>query len=84
LIFRSDFQKNYRFIIFYYIIDDYKQESNKGDASAMKLLLYKDMLLSNLALLFAWGLLNGYLTLALLYTPQSSAYHVQAAYQGTN
>ena len=71
-------------MIIYFIIDDYKQESNKGDASAMKHLLYTDMILSNLALLFAWGLLSGYLTLALLYTPQNSAYHVQAEYQGTN
>ncbi len=71
-------------MIIYFIIDDYKPKSNKGDDSAMKHLLYTDMLLSNLTLLFAWGLLIGYLTLALLYTPQSSAYHVQAAYQGTN
>lgn len=50
----------------------------------MKHLLYTDMLLSNLALLFAWGLLSGYLTLALPYTPQSSVCHVQAEYRGTN
>ena len=44
-------------MIIYFIIDDYKQESNKGDASAMKHLLYTDMLLSNLILLVAWGYL---------------------------